>query len=51
MGASAIPQSEIRAWMDNHGVELTPWEIETLQALDQAALAAIAEQQKRAAPT
>ncbi len=51
MGPSAIPQSEIRAWQDNHGVQLTSWEIETIQQLDAVALQAIAEQQQKAAPT
>lgn len=51
MGPSGIPQSEIRAWQDNHDVTLTPWEIETIQQLDHVALLAIAEQQKKASTT
>lgn len=46
MGPSAIPQSEIRAWQHNHGVELTSWEIDTLCQIDQVALAAMAAQHK-----
>lgn len=39
MGASAIPPSEILAWCTLHRCELTVWEVETLQAMDRAALA------------
>lgn len=39
MGASAIPPSEIVAWQQLHGVRLTPWEADTLQAMDRAVLA------------
>jgi hypothetical protein len=40
MGPSAIPPSELLAWQQLHGVCLSPWEAETLLAMDRAALAA-----------
>jgi hypothetical protein len=39
MGKSAIPPSELIAWQQLHGVRLTPWEAETLMAMDRAVLA------------
>jgi hypothetical protein len=42
-GASAVPPSEIAAWQQLHGVRLTGWEIDTLCAMDRAALAVMAE--------
>lgn len=41
MGLSAVPHSELEAWQRLHGVRLTPWEIETLMAMDRAALTAL----------
>ena len=38
MGKSAIPPSELIAWQQLHNVELTPWEAETLMAMDRAVL-------------
>lgn len=38
MGVSAIPPSEILAWCSLYRVRLTPWEIETLQAMDRATI-------------
>jgi len=38
MGASPILCSEIAAWQQLHGVQLSPWEAETLLAMDRAAL-------------
>jgi len=38
MGPSAVTHSEIRAWQDNVGVELTSWEARTLRALSEAYL-------------
>lgn len=40
MGPNAIPPSEMLAWQQLHGVRLSPWEAETLLAMDRAALAA-----------
>lgn len=42
MGPSAITASELLAWQQLHGVRLTPWEAETLQAMDRSALAVMA---------
>lgn len=42
MGPSAIPPSEILAWQQLNGVELTPFEVDTLLALDAVALRAMA---------
>lgn len=39
-GASGIPPSEILAWQRLHNVPLSPWEVQTLQEMDAAALAA-----------
>lgn len=39
MGASPILASELVAWQQLHGVRLSPWEAETLQAMDRAAQA------------
>jgi hypothetical protein len=44
-GASGIPMGEIDAWQRLHGVRLTPWEVDTLSAMDAAALAAQAAMQ------
>lgn len=44
-GMSAVPQTEIQAWQANHGVRLTPWELETLAAMDRAAINAHAASQ------
>ncbi len=40
MGRVPVPPSEIAAWQANHRVRLTPWEIDTLVAMDRAAQAA-----------
>ncbi len=45
-GASAIPPSEVLAWQTLHGVRLTPWELDTLAAMDRAALAAAFAEQR-----
>lgn len=34
--AGAIPPSEVHAWQCLNGLQLTPWEVETLQAMDTA---------------
>lgn len=47
MGPSAITASELLAWQQLHGVRLTPWEAETLQAMDRAALEVTAQQLKK----
>ena len=43
MGASAIPGAEYESWQRLSGVQLTPWEVDTLKAMDRAALSAMAE--------
>jgi len=40
MGGSSIALADIVAWQTLMGVQLTPWEIDTLLQLDSAALAA-----------
>lgn len=37
-GAAPITFSEIAAWQRVHGIRLSPWEIDTLRALDAVAL-------------
>jgi hypothetical protein len=41
MAAGAVPPSEVLAWQQLHGVRLTSWEVDTLAAMDRAALAAV----------
>lgn len=43
-GMSAISQQEIAAWQQNHGIKLTPWELEMIAMFDQIALEASAKQ-------
>jgi hypothetical protein len=43
MGPCAIPGLEYELWQRHGGVRLTPWEIDTLKAMDRAALAAVAD--------
>jgi hypothetical protein len=43
MAPGAVPPSEIAAWQQLHGVQLSPWEVETLQAMDRAALSVMAD--------
>jgi hypothetical protein len=40
MQHGAVPHSEILAWQQLSRVSLTPWEVDTLLAMDRAALAA-----------
>jgi hypothetical protein len=40
----ATPLSEIDAWQRLHGVTLSPWEVETVQAADRACAAALRSQ-------
>ncbi len=37
-GISPISQQEIQAWQHNHGIRLTPWELEVIQAFDRIAI-------------
>lgn len=50
MGPSAISFSDIAAWQQLTGIELNPWELDTLQALDQVALKAAAPTTQSANP-
>lgn len=43
MGASCIPGTEYESWQRLNGIRLTPWEVDTLKAMDRAALAASAD--------
>ena len=40
-GLAAITCTEIEAWQRLHGLRLTPWEVETLLAVDRAARGAL----------
>lgn len=44
-GAAAIAPSEVVAWCALHGVRLTPWEVDTLAAVDRAVVAVMNKQQ------
>lgn len=46
MGVSAIPGHEYESWQRLSGVTLTPWEVDTLKAMDRAAMSAMAETRK-----
>lgn len=48
MGPAPIPGHEVESWQRLYGVQLTPWEVGTLQAMDHAALAV--STQKGSAP-
>lgn len=48
-GVSAIAPSEVLAWQQLRGVRLTPWEVDTLAALDSAVVAVMSEQQAQKA--
>lgn len=37
-GPGAISQQEIQAWQANHGIRLTPWELEMIEVFDRIAL-------------
>ena len=41
--SSPIVLSEIVAWQQLHGVELVPWEVDTILAIDRAAMAVLSE--------
>jgi len=48
-GVAPFALSEICAWQSLHGVVLSPWEVDTLLAIDRAALAAVSEASSRGA--
>lgn len=41
MGIGPITLSEIAAWQGVFGVRLTPWEVETILAIDRAVLSVV----------
>jgi hypothetical protein len=47
MGVSAIPGAEYESWQRLSGVQLTPWEVDTLKAMDRAALGAWSDAQAK----
>jgi len=51
-GDSAITHSEIRAWMDNTGIELSSWEAQTIKRLSETYLHSyhVAKSKKAATP-
>ena len=48
LGPSPISPHDLLAYQQLHDVQFTPWEIDTLQALDRTALAAAARDTKTA---
>lgn len=50
MGLSCIPQSEIRAWCLNYGVELNPWEVDTITAMDAKFVSVLSSAGKNVTP-
>ena len=44
MGPSAISAVDLLAYQQLHGIELTPWELDCISALDQVALKSAADQ-------
>lgn len=47
MAPSAISPRDVQAWCDLRGVRLTAWELDTLEVMDSALLAAVAKQQPK----
>lgn len=47
MGPSAIPLAEIEAWCRINRVQLTPWELSAIRAMDSAVLAVWAAQRNK----
>ena len=47
MGPSAISPADMLAYQQMHGVELNPWELDCIAALDRVAVDAAIEQNKR----
>lgn len=50
-GDSAITHSEIRAWMDNTGIELSSWEAQTIKRLSETYLHSYHESKSKKAAT
>jgi hypothetical protein len=47
-GAGRIPLTSIEAWCRLNNVQLTPWEVSTLKAMDGAVLSVWAENRRQA---
>lgn len=43
MGPQPVPSTEIESWQRLSGVQLSPWEVDTLRLMDRAAVAVLAE--------
>lgn len=43
-GLTAISQQEIQAWQQNHGIRLTPWELEMIEVFDRITLEVLNKQ-------
>lgn len=43
MGPQPVPSTEIESWQRLSGVQLSPWEVDTLRMMDRAAVAVLAE--------
>lgn len=46
-GLAAISQQEIQAWQSNHGVRLTPWELEMIEVFDAIAIETHTQQEPK----
>lgn len=44
VGPGAITESEMRAWMQNHRVDLLPWECEVIKMLDNVYMRSISRE-------
>ena len=48
--AGAVPPSEVAAWQQLHGLQLSPWELDTLSGMDRASLAVASAHNTRTSP-
>lgn len=46
MGPAPISWRDLSAWQDMRGVTLTPWEVDTLMAMDVEAMKTLSETKK-----
>lgn len=51
LGDGAITHQELRAWMDNTGIELSAWEAQSIKRLSEAYLSGSYESRKQDAET
>lgn len=47
MGANPISSLEIESWCRLHRIDLLPWEVETIEAIDDAVMSAWAREKKQ----